>query len=96
MKEEESGSEGRGDRGEELRTNSQSLTRPKTRNTHTQLRLEGVWGTQPSLSGGLGASAPKALVCRIDKVRAHYTLPKDSRAIAPNPLPRIQPQEQMG
>nr|WP_290221458.1 hypothetical protein [Trichocoleus desertorum] len=26
-----------------------------------KLPLEGVWGTQPSLSGGLGASAPKHL-----------------------------------
>jgi len=31
----------------------------KTRNTNHYVRLEGVWGTQPSLSGGLGASAPR-------------------------------------
>nr|WP_290223132.1 hypothetical protein [Trichocoleus desertorum] len=27
-----------------------------------KLPLEGVWGTQPSLSGGLGALAPKGSV----------------------------------
>jgi hypothetical protein len=43
------------------------ISLPETRNTYSQPRLEGVWGTQPSLSGGLGASAPKGSVLEVKK-----------------------------
>nr|WP_290225315.1 hypothetical protein [Trichocoleus desertorum] len=45
------------------------------RNTYTQTRLEGIWGTQQSLSGGLGAGALNSLNSYPKQAIAHLQHP---------------------